>query len=68
MLILKRNSEDVVDIYFRSAHTGEEAVISVKVLDITSKSVRLGFDAPKDVLILRREVPRRPEGEEIHGV
>lgn len=64
MLILKRSKEDVVDIYVQDAHNETEIQISLKVLRIEGNSVRLGFDAPGNVLILRREVPRRPKTEE----
>lgn len=53
MLILARKRDEVVKI-------GEN--IEVKVLEIRGGTVRLGFEAPKDVLILRSElVPHATE-------
>jgi carbon storage regulator len=48
MLILTRRVGEYVNI-------GED--ITVTVLALSARTIRLGFDAPKEVTILREEVP-----------
>lgn len=67
MLILKRNVDDIVDIYCKDTHGGDIKV-SIMVVEIGPGYVRIGVDAPKDVLILRREVPLKPRKEATNGV
>jgi carbon storage regulator CsrA len=64
MLILTRRTNDPVDLYYTD-ETGTERKISVMVLSIRDGVMRLGVDAPRDVLILRREVKRK---DMEHGV
>lgn len=54
MLILSRKEEESIVI-------GKDIV--VKVISIDKGSVRLGFDAPKDYVILRNELKEAIEGE-----
>jgi carbon storage regulator CsrA len=58
MLILKRNVSELVDVYCYDS-TGKEISISLMVVEIGPTYVRIGIEAPKDVLILRREVPKK---------
>lgn len=50
MLVLTRRRNEVVDI------TIGDVTVSVTVADIRGDRVRLGFDAPRNVLVNRREV------------
>lgn len=56
MLVLARGIGETVEI--------ADGVIEVTVLSITGSIVRLGFKAPREVLIVRKEVAenRRSEG------
>jgi carbon storage regulator CsrA len=58
MLILKRNVDDIVDIYCHDSQ-GREVKVAIMVVEIGPGYIRMGVDAPKDILILRREVPLR---------
>lgn len=58
MLVLKRNVNEVIDLYCYDSK-GEPVKISAMVVEVCSNAVRIGIDAPKDILILRREVPKR---------
>lgn len=64
MLILKRNEDEVVDLYVYDKE-GKEVKISIMAVETGAGWVRMGIDAPKDILILRREVPKRPQKEVI---
>lgn len=50
MLVLTRNASEIVDLML-----GEQT-ISVTVIAIKGSQVRLGFDAPPEVNIVRREI------------
>ena len=63
MLILKRNEDEIVDIY-AYGKDGNEVKISIMAVETGSGYVRMGIEAPKDILVLRREVPKRPQKEE----
>jgi sRNA-binding carbon storage regulator CsrA len=62
MLILKRNEDEIVDLYVYDKE-GKEVKISIMAVETGVGWCRLGVDAPKDILILRREVPKRPQKE-----
>lgn len=47
MLVIRRRSSEILMI-------GDE--IEIEVLDITGSQVKLGIRAPKDVLVLRKEI------------
>lgn len=51
MLILTRRTNEVINI-------GDD--IRITVLQISGGQVRIGIDAPKDVIILREELTKRP--------
>ncbi len=46
----------------KSVHIGDD--MTVTVISIDKNQVKLGFDAPKDVNILREEVKARNESQE----
>ncbi len=55
MLILtRRNSESIL--------IGDE--ITLRVLDVKGNQVRIGIDAPDDIVILREEIYEPPEAED----
>lgn len=55
MLVLARKKNEVIRI-------GNDIVITV--LDVRGSTVRLGFDAPKDVVILRGELEAKQQPAE----
>ena len=59
MLVLTRHRDE--DVVIRAADGTE---ILVRVIDIRSDKVRLGFDAPRDVLIHRAEVMRKVDEDD----
>ncbi len=58
MLVLTRNIKDTICI-------GDN--ITVTVLDVTNKQVRIGVDAPKHIAVHREEVYRRIQAEKDTG-
>lgn len=58
MLVLTRKVEEQIKI-------GDN--ITVKVLDVDGGSVRIGIDAPKDIVILRMEVFEQVRKENIES-
>lgn len=62
MLVLKRHTGDHIDLYIRDPDNADrEICVSISVLGIGQGAVRVGVEAPESVLILRREVPRKPK-------
>lgn len=49
MLVLTRNTDS-------SLRIGDDIVL--KVIEVRGEQVRIGIDAPKDVLVLRQELKR----------
>ena len=56
MLVLTRKTDD-------SIHIGDDIVVTV--LDVDGRAVKIGIDAPKKITILRGEVKRQIEEENI---
>ena len=56
MLVLARRLNESVEI--RVPPSKQEQVIRVFALDSTYDKIRIGFDAPKEILILRTELVR----------
>lgn len=54
MLVLSRNEEEVIRLYT------SDGVITLIALRCENGRVRLGFDAPLEVQIVRGEVPLEP--------
>jgi sRNA-binding carbon storage regulator CsrA len=57
LLILTRRKEETVDLYIHG-----ELVASVTFLGQHGREIRLGFDAQKEVTIMRRELDWNPDG------
>jgi carbon storage regulator CsrA len=56
MLVLSRREGETVFCVYKDAD-GNEQRITVTVAGLRSNQVRLGFEAPRDVVIVRNEVP-----------
>ena len=56
MLILTRKLDETILI-------GEN--ISIKIVEIRGKQVRIGIDAPADILVLREEMKLREQDEPV---
>jgi carbon storage regulator CsrA len=56
MLVLKRYVEDDTILMI-----GDQQIASIKVVEIHGNSVRLGFDCPNDVRIIRPKVVKENE-------
>jgi len=56
MLVLSRREEE--SILIRCPNGGPD--IEVKVLQIARNSIRIGFDAPKEYVVVRTELLDRP--------
>ncbi len=59
MLVLSRKSNESIMI-------GDD--IEVRVIEITGKSIKLGIEAPKDVVVHRKEVYEAIKDENIQAV
>lgn len=55
MLVLSRKFMESIHLKFKGAD-GKEKDIKVKVIDVGSRKVKLGFETDDDVLILREEL------------
>lgn len=62
MLILKRNVNEIIDLYCHDS-AGNPITVSMMVVEVCPAAVRIGIEAPKDILILRREVPKREKND-----
>lgn len=51
MLVLTRSKDEEIILTCKDGTT-----ITLKVLEINSGKCRIGFDAPKDVIIVRKEI------------
>lgn len=59
MLVLSRRNEEVIEIQFPQEALDvltPESIIEIHVLEIMRDRVRIGFNAPKEVPVHRREV------------
>lgn len=59
MLVLSRKQQQEIVI-------GEE--IRVTVLQVKGNTVRLGIEAPRDIRVMRGELPRQPDAEKVANI
>ncbi len=69
MLILSRYRDEIIDVTVPAERTasGKEETISIMVTDVNRDRVSIGIEAPKDFLILRRELKDRKPREKKDG-
>lgn len=56
MLVLTRKQDETLKLVVKDKPLEVGEVIEIKVVAVRSKQVRIGFNAPKNVLILRPEI------------
>jgi len=56
VLVLARHVGEKIDI-----HVADDQVITVTILEIQKSQTRLGIDAPREMLVMRREVKERED-------
>lgn len=57
MLVLTRKANDAIMLFWEGAPAeGEAAAVSIRILEVSGETVRIGIEAPAAVRVLREEV------------